>query len=228
MPAIIDAAVCNRNFASCFPARMCPESAFSQLPSGEVLIDSFLCGTCPGPCVNFCDGYAIRYDPEPLSFEILARKTRNEISEDEAVSEREALKQRALEEERNAHAGLVVDVGMETFVSEVLESDIPVVVDFWAPWCGPCKQMAPVFESLAESFTGRIKFVKVNTEDEGQLAAHFRITSIPTLMVFHGGQVIDGAIGALPGPQIQAMLDRVLRAVSTDGAVNPASEAQSS
>lgn len=215
MPAVIDPTVCNRNFDMCFPARVCPERAFSQLANGEVLIDSSLCGACPGPCMNFCDGYAIRYDPDPTTFAILARKTRGEISADEALAERAAALAQAAEDAHQTAESLIPNVGMDTFVAQVLQDELPVVVDFWAPWCGPCKHMAPVFEDLARAYAGRAKFVKVNTEEEGQLAAHFQITSIPTLMVFFNGQIVDGSVGALPRPQIQAMVDNVLRAVST-------------
>jgi thioredoxin len=215
MPAVIDPTVCNRNFDACFPARVCPEQAISQQASGEVVIDSSLCGTCPGPCMNFCDGYAIRYDPDPTTFAILARKTCGEISADEALAEREAVRAHAEEEAHQAAETLIPNVGMDTFVAEVLQDELPVVVDFWAPWCGPCKQMAPVFEELAREYAGRAKFVKVNTEEEGQLAAHFQITSIPTLMVFFNGQIVDGSVGALPRPQIKTMVENVLRAIST-------------
>jgi thioredoxin 2 len=225
MPAVIDPSVCNRNYAACFPARICPEHAFDQLATGEVVIDATLCASCPGPCVNFCDGYAIRYDPNPESFPILARSTLGEISADEALAEREQLKAASEEAARTTAEGNVTDVSMDTFVEVVMQAELPVVVDFWAPWCGPCKQMAPIFEALAGEYIDRVRFVKVNTEEEQQLAAHFRITSIPTLMVFFHGQVVDGAVGALPRAQIKSMVDNVLRAVSTLSPQAPSTDA---
>ena len=227
MPAVIDPTVCNRNFEACFSARVCPEQAFSQLTTGDVVIDSALCAECPGPCVNFCDGYAIRFDPDPTTFVILARKTRGEISADEALAERDAVREQAQLDAEQAASTLIPGVGLDTFVDEVLQAELPVVVDFWAPWCGPCKKMAPVFEELAGLYVGRAKFVKVNTEDEGQLAAHFQISSIPTLMVFYNGQVVDGSVGALPRAQIQAMVDNVLRAVAALGAPSDGELAES-
>jgi len=192
---------------------MCPQEAFSVDADGLVQIAFELCGDCPGPCVNFCDGYAIRYERDPGEFDIMRRRLLGELSEDDAIRERQELA-RAQEEARRAQAA-VRDVTLETFETEVLESDIPVVVDFWAPWCGPCKKMAPIFEEVAGKYAGKVKFVKVNTEDQPQLAAHFRITNIPTLMVFSGRKVIDGAIGALPRAQLVALVERVLAAHAT-------------
>jgi len=101
-------------------------------------------------------------------------------------------------------------VSSDTFQKEVLESDIPVLVDFWAIWCGPCKAIAPTVEALANEYAGKIKVVKVDVDQEPQIAARYGIRSIPTLMVFKGGQMVDQVIGAVPRQHLAGMLDRAL------------------
>ncbi len=81
---------------------------------------------------------------------------------------------------------------------EVEQSEVPVIVDFWAPWCGPCRMVSPVIEGLSQKYRGKLKVVKVNVDDNQILAMKFNIMSIPTVMVFSGGKAIDQAIGAAP------------------------------
>lgn len=93
------------------------------------------------------------------------------------------------------------------FRDEVLNSDIPVLVDFWATWCGPCRMVAPIVEEIADEYDGRIKVDKVNVDEEPELAMQFRVASIPTLMVFKNGQLVNTAVGYRPKADILALFD---------------------
>jgi len=96
------------------------------------------------------------------------------------------------------------------FQSQVLDSEIPVLVDFWAPWCGPCKMLTPIIEDLAREYDGRAKVVKVNVDDNQELAMQFNIRSIPTVMVFKGGEPQASLIGTQPKAALAEALDAAL------------------
>jgi thioredoxin 1 len=92
----------------------------------------------------------------------------------------------------------VTDVTESTFKQEVLDSEELVLVDFWAPWCGPCRMVAPVVDEIAAEYIGQVKVVKLNTDQYPTVASHYGIRSIPTLMVFKGGRQVDTVVGAVP------------------------------
>ncbi len=94
------------------------------------------------------------------------------------------------------------------FEQIVVNSDMPVLVDFWASWCGPCRAVAPVMEELSEEYGDKVVIGKVNVDEEGDLSAKFRIMSIPTIMLFKGGQVVDKVVGARSKNEFAQMLDK--------------------
>ncbi len=102
-----------------------------------------------------------------------------------------------------------VELNQANFEHFIGRDGLPVLVDFWAPWCGPCRMFAPVFTELAGQYVGRVRFAKLNTETEPALAGRFGIRSIPTLALFRQGREIDRVSGALPAPQLKAWLDQL-------------------
>ncbi len=101
-------------------------------------------------------------------------------------------------------------VGDKDFIQEVLESDTPVLVDFWADWCAPCKMVAPLIDELAEEYDGKIKFTKVDVDDNPQTAMQYGIRSIPTLLFFKGGAPVDQVVGVVPKAALKKRLDEAL------------------
>lgn len=101
----------------------------------------------------------------------------------------------------------VAEINDDNFESEVLQSGDPVLVDFWAPWCGPCRQIAPVVEQLAGENDGSAKVVKLNVDEAPMAAQNYGVSSIPTLMVFKGGEVVDRFVGVQPKTRLQEAID---------------------
>ncbi|MCB9029864.1 MAG: thioredoxin [Deltaproteobacteria bacterium] len=107
-------------------------------------------------------------------------------------------------------AGNVSDIGDADFEEQVLNSDVPVLVDFWAPWCGPCKSIAPVLEEMAGDYAGKVKFVKLNVDDNPQTPTKYGVRGIPNLVLFKGGEVVEQIVGAVPKEQLTSAVDKVV------------------
>ncbi|UCC90938.1 MAG: thioredoxin [Dehalococcoidia bacterium] len=105
---------------------------------------------------------------------------------------------------------MVIEVTDQNFEDEVIKSTLPVLVDLWAPWCRPCLMVAPVIDKLAEKYNGKVKFCRLNVDENPQEAARYRIMSIPTLMFFKGGEVVDTVIGAVPERALEPKIEGLL------------------
>jgi thioredoxin 1 len=105
---------------------------------------------------------------------------------------------------------MATEVNDVNFDTEVINSELPVLVDFWAPWCGPCRALAPVIDQLAEEYSGKVKIVKLNTDDNPNIAVQFRINSIPTMILFKDKKPVDMLVGALSKEKIQEAIDKLI------------------
>lgn len=223
MPILVDYNICN-NKPNCFPVQVCPKHTLQyDAERQKIWVDASVCGDCPGPCLNFCDRIgALKYAADMETLALLQAQIDGEMTADEVAA---ALQRRKEQERPPEPADAAVRVTTATFEQEVLRSAIPVVVDFWAEWCGPCKQMAPAFARLAQAYQGVLKFAKVNIDEEQLLAMRYRVQAIPTLICFYKGEVVDQVVGLLSEPQLQTRLYSLLAQLRA--AEQPAEETSS-
>ncbi|MBF0377239.1 MAG: thioredoxin [Desulfamplus sp.] len=107
-------------------------------------------------------------------------------------------------------SGNIIEIDDDAFDSEVIKSNIPVMVDFWAPWCGPCRAIAPTIEALEKSYAGKVKFVKVNVDENPQSPSKYAIQAIPTLIFFKNGQVVEQITGMVAKSKLEEAIDALL------------------
>ncbi|MFC2000210.1 thioredoxin [Chloroflexota bacterium] len=105
---------------------------------------------------------------------------------------------------------MALEISDSNFEQEVVKSDLPVVVDFWAPWCGPCRMVGPIIDKLSEEYNGRVKFCKLNVDDNRDMATKYQVMSIPLLLFFKGGEVVDQNLGAAPEKAIRSKVEELL------------------
>ena len=104
----------------------------------------------------------------------------------------------------------LINVTDDSFQKDVLESEIPAFVDFWASWCGPCRMIGPVFEELSNEYTGKVKFAKINVDENPTTPSNYGVRGIPTLIMFKGGKAVDQIVGAVPKSQLDGAVKKVL------------------
>ncbi len=108
-----------------------------------------------------------------------------------------------------------IHVTDDAFEKTVMQSEIPVVVDFWAPWCGPCRMVAPILDKLAVEYAGKVLIAKVNTDEDPEWAMKFNVQGIPTMLFVAGGKVVHTQVGAMPEPMLRTILDQFLNVVES-------------
>lgn len=209
----------------CFAAAACPYDAYFHNGLRKTWeTDPTICGECPGPCLNFCDKDALVWGDDLVDLKIKMAEAQGRMTSAEALEARAKHKQEVIESQKEAaraaeaarkkkEEGTVVDLTIRNFEEEVLRSDIPVAVDCWADWCGPCKTFSPVFEATAKQYEGVVKFAKLDTDAEPRLAAGLGVQALPTVLLFYKGQLANAVEGALPAQHFQQWLYQTLAAI---------------
>ncbi len=211
----------------CFAAAACPYDAYFHNTLRKTWeTDPTICGDCPGPCLNFCDKDALLWGDDLVDLKLVKAEVDGKMTHAEVVEARAKHKkdlidaaaaaqaaQAAAEAARKKKEGAVVDLAIRNFEEEVLRSSVPVAVDCWAAWCGPCKQYSPTFEAVAKQYQGIVKFAKLDTDGEPALARGLGVQALPTTLIFYKGQLVNAVEGALPAEHLQQWLYQTLAVI---------------
>ena len=209
MPILIDHRLCDSS-PYCGAARVCPKGAVRyDRGLGQVVVDTARCGSCLGVCTHGCPMGATRYAPTLEALERIRREIEAGPSAEELFERKYGVKP----VDPAAEGTNLKHVSDGDFERLVLRSDLPAVVDFWAAWCAPCKILAPTFKALAARYDGRVRFFKLDTEANPVTAARYTVTSIPTVGLFHNGQMVDWSVGAVPEAALRARIDAFLESI---------------
>lgn len=213
MPVLIDYRVCD-NAPGCGASRACSTGAIAfDRRQNKVLVNNDECINCEHqPCISYCPAGAVKFAASMEELEQLKAEIETSgLSKDDLLEQKYGVRPG---DPRELGPNLV-HVNDENFAREVLESPIPVVVDFWAEWCAPCRILAPTFKALAAEYEGKMRFAKLDTEEASLTASQYGIMSIPTMLFFSGGRVVEHAVGALPAAALRQKIDRVLLQVAS-------------
>lgn len=211
----------------CFAAAACPYDAYFHNALRKTWeTDPTICGDCPGPCLNFCDKDALIWgddlvDLKLVKAEIDGKMTHAEVMEARAKHKQELVEaaaaakaaKAAAEDAKKKKEGAVMEITTSNFEEEVLRSDIPVAIDCWAAWCGPCKQYSPTFEAVAKQYQGIVKFAKLDTDAQPALGRGLGVQALPTTLIFYKGQLVNAVEGALPAEHLQQWLYQTLAVI---------------
>lgn len=207
MPVLVNPKIClDRDH--CYAAHACPYDAYLHNGLRHTWeVDATKCGDCPGPCLNFCDADAVRWADNLFELDLLRQQLAGHLTAEEVIAQRTAQKEKEVAAaqavaqaaaEQAKKGGSVVVITAKNFAAEVMQATLPVVMDCWAAWCGPCKKFAPIFEATAKEYAGLVKFVKLDTDAEPQIAQQLGIQALPTTLFFYKGQLVHGVQGAIP------------------------------